>query len=217
LNLNLLEWQAMTYLAQGDMAGARRAVQEGIARGIPAPQVAAQFGGYYETAWALDDAGRGLLFRLTPAAFDGDRAWWGQTLSIAHGQQGNMTLARAYADSALAPTRAQVADAPNDGQQHALLGLMLAYSGKTAEGIVEAERAVRLGSTTGNTGEVNQSYLMLLLTRTYLVAGENEKALATIEQLVERPFYVTPAWLALDPTFTPLRGNQRFQRILDRK
>jgi len=216
-NLNLLEWQAMAYLAQGDLAGARRAVQEGIARGNPAPQVAAQFGGYYETAWALDDAGRGLLFRLTPAAFDGDRAWWGQTLAIAHGQQGNMTLARAYADSALAPTRAQVADAPNDGQQHALLGLMLAYSGNAAEGIAEAERGVRLGSTTGNTGEVNQSYLMLLLTRTYLVTGENEKALAMIEQLVERPYYVTPSWLSLDPTFTPLRGNPRFQRILNKR
>jgi serine/threonine-protein kinase len=212
-NLNLIEWQAMTYLAMGDMAGARRVVQEGISRGNPAPQVAATFGGYYETAWALDDAGRELLFRLTPAAFDGDRAWWGQTLAIAHGQQGNMALARTYADSALAPTRTQVADAPNDGQQHALFGLMLAYSGKTVEGVAEAERGVRLGSTTGNTGEVNQSYLMLLLIRTYLVAGENEKALTMIEQLVDRPFYITPGWLGLDPTFKVLKGNPRFERM----
>lgn len=213
-DLNLIEWQAMAYVAEGNLNGAREAVRAGIARGNAAPLVSANFGGYYETAWILDDANRELLFRLTPASFDGDRAWWGQSLAIAHGQQGNLALARAYADSAIAATRAQVAEAPNEGQLHALLGLMLTYSGQKAEGVAEAERGERLGRTIGNTGETNQSYLLLLLARTYIAAGEHEKAIDVVEQIVERPYYVTPAWLNLDPTFAPLRGNPRFERIL---
>jgi hypothetical protein len=55
---------------------------------------------------------------------------------------------------------------------------------------------------------------MLLLIRTYLVVGEPEKALDTIEALQKRPYYLTPAWLGLDPTFNSLRGNPRFERIL---
>jgi len=215
-DLLLIEWQAIAHLAQGSLKGAREAVKAGIARGNPAPQIAAIFGGYYETAWALEDADRGLLFRLTPAAFDGDRAWWGQSLATGHLQEGDLALARAYADSSLPATRAQLAEAPTDGQLHALLGLMLVYRGDKAEGIAEAERGERLGRTTGNTGEVNQSYLMLLLVRTYLAAGEPEKALDVLEQLVDRAYFITPAWLRLDPTFRTLKGNPRFERLLAR-
>jgi len=211
LNADPVQFQAMAYLAMGDLNGARAVVRSGLSRGIPATTVAAIFAGYFEMAWALDDADRNLLFRLTPAAFDNSRGWWGQSLATAYWQQGNAALARAYADSALVPTEAQVAaSAPGDGQSRGLHALMLAYLGRKAEAVAMGERAVVIEAL----GQANKSYDMLLLIRTYLVVGEPEKALDTIEALQKRPYYLTPAWLGLDPTFNSLRGNPRFERIL---
>jgi tetratricopeptide (TPR) repeat protein len=132
-------------------------------------------------SWALEDAERQLLFRLTPAAFDNDRAWWGQTLAIAHWQQGNLEAARAYADSALPATNVQVAASPMDGQGHALHALMLAYVGRKSEAIAEGKQAVEMPG--GGVG--NLHYCMLLLVRTYLAVGEPELAMDQIEALLQ--------------------------------
>jgi serine/threonine-protein kinase len=209
-DLNLAEGQAMVYLAQGDLKGARAVIRELIARGNPAPAVASIFGGYQEISWALDDTERNLLFRLTPAAFDNDRAWWGQALSIAYAQQGNTELARAYGDSALSPTKALHDASPDDAQTMALYALMLAYTGRTSEALRLGELAV--GISGGNL--TNASYNMMLLVRTYLALGEHDKALDTIDQLLRRSWYLTPAWLGIDPTFRALKGNLRFERML---
>ncbi len=210
-NLNLAEWQAIVYLAQGDLKGAREVIRATIDRGNPAPAVASIFGGYYELSWALADAERSLLFRLTPAAFDNDRAWWGQSISIGYAEQGDIALARSFADSALPRTKALLDASPNDAQSMALYALMLAHSGRNrSEAVTLGERAVGLEKT----GQGNQSYNMLLLVRTYLAVGEKDKALDTIEQLLQRRYYLTPAWLKIDPTFDALRGNPRFERMV---
>ncbi|HET9294499.1 MAG TPA: protein kinase [Gemmatimonadales bacterium] len=209
-DVNIVEWQAMGYLAQGDLIGARAVIRSAIDRGNPAPAVAAFFGGYQEVSWALEDAERQLLFRLTPAAFDNDRAWWGQALAIAHWQQGNLEAARAYADSALPATSVQVAASPTDGQGHALHALMLAYVGRKSEAMAEGKQAVAIETA----GVPNENYDMLLLIRTYLAVGEPELAMDQIEALLQRPYVLTPAWLRIDPTYRSLKGNPRFERIV---
>jgi len=209
-DINIVEWQAMGYLGQGDLKGARQVIRAAIDRGNPAPAVAAFFGGYQEVSWALEDAERQLLFRLTPAAFDNDRSWWGQTMAIGHWQEGNAALARAYADSALPATAAQVAASPTDGQTHALHALMLAYVGRKAEAIAEAKQALAMES--GGIG--NQNYDMLLLIRTYLAVGEPDLAMDEIDVLLKRPYVLTPAWLGIDPTYRSLRGNPRFEKMV---
>jgi hypothetical protein len=97
-NLRLIQWQVVSYVASGDLAGARNVVRSAITAGVSAPEIAAYFGGYFEMAWTLDEPEQLLLFRLTPGAFDDDRAWWGQ--SIATGTGPAASTARAYADSA---------------------------------------------------------------------------------------------------------------------
>jgi hypothetical protein len=63
----------------------------------------------------------------------------------------------------------------------------------------------------------NGPYLQHQLVRIYLLAGEHEKALDQLEPLLKIPYYLSPGWLRIDPTFASLRGNPRFERLLATK
>ena len=128
-NLQSLHFEAMTHLALGDLAAARAVIRRGLSV-VPAPALVSQVSGFFETSWMLEDREQQLLYRLTPAAFDDDRAWWAQTLATAHWDAGNRSRAVAYADSALVPTEVQVRANPGDSQLQALFGVMLAYLGR---------------------------------------------------------------------------------------
>ena len=56
-------------------------------------------------------------------------------------------------------------------------------------------------------------YLQHQLVRIYILAGQPEKALDHLEPLLRMPYYLSPDWLRVDPTFDPLRQNPRFQRL----
>jgi hypothetical protein len=58
------------------------------------------------------------------------------------------------------------------------------------------------------------AYLQHQLARIYLLVGEYDKALDQLEPLLGIPYYLSPAWLRVDPTFDPLRRHPRFQRLL---
>ncbi len=211
-DLNLIEWQSIAYLAQGDLRGARGFIRSSIDAVNTAPAVAAFFGGYQELGWALDDTEQRLLLRLTPAAFDNDPAWWGQSLATAHWERGDKAAARAYADSALAASVPQLAAAPRDPQIRALYGLMLAYEGRTAEARAQ-EDTVRTGGGLQAATLANRAYVLMQFVRTSLALGDNDRALADLESLTAIPYIFTPAWLRIDPTFASLRGNPRFERL----
>ena len=52
------------------------------------------------------------------------------------------------------------------------------------------------------------------MARIYIQAGQYDRALDLIEPLVSQPGDLTPGWLRIDPVFTPLRGNPRFERLI---
>jgi hypothetical protein len=60
-------------------------------------------------------------------------------------------------------------------------------------------------------------YVQLQLVRIYLLVGEPEKALDQLEPLLKVPFYLSPGWLRIDPTFEPVRKNPRFQKMVEGK
>jgi serine/threonine-protein kinase len=210
--VDVVQWQAIAHVAKGDLAGARRATAAAKARGIPAPVLVAQLAGILENSWILEDADRDVLFRLTPAAFDNDRAWWGQALATAHWDAGHKPIGRAYADSALAESKAQADGAPQDSQLRALYALMLAYLGRP-EAVTEGERGVAL---TPNREGNEAAYEIHQMVRIHLALGQNERALDHLEKLMTLPYHVSPGWLRLDPAFAPLRGNPRFERLVGR-
>ncbi len=207
-NLDLLGAKTVIYLARGDLAGARAVLRAATRKVDPAALVAyiAVSGDLY---WALEDGQQQLLLRLSPEPFGGDRSSWGLALAQTHALRGNTALARAYADSARLAYEAQVREAPQEALLHALLGVALAYLGRKAEAIREGERAVGLTSDAHR-----RAYSQHQLVRIYLLAGEPERALDRLEPLLKVPYWLSPGWLRIDPTFAPLRGNPRFERLV---
>ena len=205
------EFLAMARAAQGDLPAAQAAGRKGIANGISPPVLAAYFAGFFEMSWTLDPATEAVVARLTPAAFDGDRAWWAQALATAHWVRGRRNLSRAYADSGLATSKAQVDAAPKDASVLALYGVMLAYLGRKDEAIATGRRALALDEERPG---FNSAYNRLQLVRILLAVGEPEQAITELEGLVSREgSYVTRAWIRIDPLFDGLRGNPRFKQL----
>jgi hypothetical protein len=64
-------------------------------------------------------------------------------------------------------------------------------------------------SADANTGP----YLVHQLLRIHLLAGQPEKALDRLESIMKVPYYLSPAWLRIDPDLAPLRGHPRFERL----
>ena len=205
------EFLAMARAARGDLPGAQAAARKGMGNGISPPAMAAYFAGFFEMSWVLDPATEAVVARLTPAAFDGDRAWWAQSLATAHWVRGRRDLARAYADTGLAPSKAQVDAAPNDPSVLSLYAVMLAYAGRKDEALATGRRALALDETRAG---FNSAYDRLQMVRILLAVGEPEQAITELESFVgSKGSYITPAWLRIDPLFDELRNNPRFQKL----
>jgi eukaryotic-like serine/threonine-protein kinase len=210
-NLDVLQTKAMVFLAEGDLGGARRVLREAPADVEPTGLVAF-FGLYFDLYWVLDAEQQNLLLRLPPSAFD-DRAAWAIVLAQAFHLRGDLARARAYADSARVAFEDRLRGAPEDAQSHVILGLALAYLGRKGDAIRLGKQGVALLPIKRDA--YNGPYLQHQLARIYLLAGEPEKALDQLEPLLRIPYYLSPGWLKIDRTFTPLRGNPRFERLVN--
>jgi TolB-like protein/Tfp pilus assembly protein PilF len=210
-NLQLIENLALVHLAQGDLTGAQAVIQAAPKEIAPTALVAF-FGNYWDLFWVLDDAQQQLLLRLTSSAFDDDRATWGIVLAQTYWLRGDRARARAYADSSRSSLEERIQATPDDSQQRVFLGLALAYLGRKADAIREGQRGAALVpvSRDGYGGP----YLQHQLARIYLLVGETQKALDVLEPLLQLPYHLSPGWLRIDPTFAPLRGNPRFERLV---
>jgi serine/threonine-protein kinase len=213
-SLNNLGLRSMIYLARGDLAGAR-AVIRAAPKDVPPTALLAFLATYYDRSWVLDDAQQQLLIRLTPGAFDDNRADWGICLAHTHALRGDRVKARAYADTARMAFEAQLRESPDDATLRVLLGVALAYLGRRVEAVREGERGVALLPIAKDA--YHGAYPQHQLARIYILVGEPEKALDQLEPLLRIPSYLSPGWLRIDPTFDPLRGNPRFERLVEGK
>jgi TolB-like protein/tetratricopeptide (TPR) repeat protein len=213
-NLDTIEYKAMTFLAQGDLA-AGRGVLGAAPKEVEPTELVADVANYWDLVWVLDERQRELLLRLTPSAFDDDRGAWGICLAQAYALNGDAANVRTHAEEARKAIEEQLRATPqnsgNSGRQ-VLLGLTLAYLGRKEEAIREGERGVAIDPVSKSA--YLGAYVQHQLVRIYILAGEPERALDKLEPLLKIPYYLSPGWLKIDPNFDPLRKNPRFQKLV---
>ena len=175
----------------------------GASKSVEPTALVAYVANYEDLGWALDDEQQQLLLRLTPDAFDGDRSGWGICLAQGYWWKGDQSNARVYAEEARKANEEQLREAPDDAQRHVFLGLSLAYLGLKGVALTPISKDA-----------VNGPYFQHQLARIYILSGEPEKAIDQIEALLKIPYFVSPAWLKIDPNFDPLRSNPRFQKLV---
>jgi eukaryotic-like serine/threonine-protein kinase len=209
-NPSAVECLAMVALAQGDLPAARGYWRAGQGT-IDSTDLVAYAGEYYDLGWSLDSGQQQLLLSLGPGPFDGDQA----TRAIVFAQQyylrGDRTRARSYADTARAGFETQLRASPGDAQRHVFLGLSLAYLGRNADAAREADRAMELGPLASDL--VGNAYIQHQAARIYIIIGNPQRAMALLRPLLAMPYYLSPAWLRIDPNFGPLRADPGFQRL----
>jgi tetratricopeptide (TPR) repeat protein len=90
--------------------------------------------------------------------------------------------------------------------------LSLAYMGRKAEAIDAGLKGLAMSPIERDAR--NGLYYRQLMARIYMMTGEPEKALDMLQPLLEMPYFLSPAWLRIDPTWATLRGNPRFERLI---
>jgi TolB-like protein/tetratricopeptide (TPR) repeat protein/tRNA A-37 threonylcarbamoyl transferase component Bud32 len=211
-DLSTIENKAMAYLGQGNLAEARAVLAEPPA-GVDLPTFVAYMATFQDLYWALNEQQQALLRRLSPGPFDNDMSFWGLALAGAWEVKGDMKRARAYADSARIALEQQLRVNAGEPQRTSLLGVALAYLGRRDDAIRLGEQAMKALPLTKDA--VLGSYLQHQMARSYILLGEPDKALDLLEPLLRIPYYLSPGWLRLDPTFDPIRKHPRFQRLVE--
>jgi tetratricopeptide (TPR) repeat protein len=210
-NLTNMELLSMTFLAEGNLEGARAYLRQ-ARQGIDSASLVALIASTNDLSWVLDSEDRQMLARMTPANFGDDAAAWGMSLSDASLFSGDLAATRSYAEKAREALERQLQDTPDDAQRRALLGLALARLGRKEDALREGRRGVELMPIARDTQQ--GTYIQHQLARTYIAIGEYEKALDQLEPLLKMPYFLTPGWLKIDPNFDPLRNNPRFQKLV---
>ncbi len=132
-----------------------------------------------------------------------------------YGLMGNRELARVYYDSARNVVAGKLREHPDDPRLHSALGIASAGLGRKDEAIAAGRKAIELLPVTK---EAFRGYRHEHdLARIYTMVGEADTAVSRLEYLLSIPGWLTPAWLRIDPAWDPLRGNPRFERLVDRR
>jgi serine/threonine-protein kinase len=206
-NVEMHRIRILSYVGQGDLLGAQGALR---VASQAQPNAIVPWLASSNLCWLLDSAQRELLLGLTPAAFDQDRGAWALALAETYALQGDQRRMRLYADSSRLGAEDELLRAPENASAHTTLGVAMAYLGRREEAIREGDRGVTLNEK----DRLNQPYNRHQLARIYLLLGDTDKALHEIEAHLKVPYQLSPGWLRIDPTFAPLRGSSRFQRLI---
>ena len=211
-DLDLLLLKLMINVAEGDLDGA-----QAVVAGAPTEDVFKTFiqwlAVYYDLYWVLDDSQQRLLMSSTRETTTAV-AWPSIALAVAHTHalRGETKEVHRWAEEARRAYAEQLAEDP-DAPVREYHGLALAYLGRRDEAMAEGERGVARRPISQNA--FHGPYTQHSLVRIHIILGEYDQALDLLEPLLEVPYFLTPAWLRIDPLFDPLRDHPRFQALLE--
>ena len=120
--------------------------------------------------------------------------------------------AHLYYDSARVLLEDRIRKFPNDERMHGSLGIAYAGLGKKEDAIREAKRGVELLPVSREA--IRGAYRVEELAETYAMVGEYDLAVTQLELLLSAPGEISVPLLRLDPAWSPLRGNLRFQKLI---
>ena len=213
-NLQLIQGKAFAYMSLGQLDSVHALVEQKL-KIVDTTALLVRFALYQETMLALPQYLWPKIIKLTVADFGGDKGHWGLKLGHTYRLLGDTVHARAFGDTAVAVFEAQLKDFPEHAQLHELHGRALALAGRRAEAIKEAEKSLALRETSLDASI--RPYVHFQVARILIQSGEYERALDLIEPLLTTPASdVSPEYLRIDPTFKPLYGNPRFDRMAKR-
>jgi non-specific serine/threonine protein kinase len=203
-------YKVTSLLQEGNIAAAK-ATTATIRQESELSALGAYLSLYPENTWVFTDVQRDLILRLPVAVFNDDPARWGDALSSEYRLRGNDREARKYAEEARKAYIGQIEKRPDDALLRASLAGVLAILGRKAEAEQQLARARELAPAEN---DLPLGWLLEAIAVAEVRLGNHDKAIAMLEQLLKVHHPITPAWLRIDPNFTPLRGNARFDRIV---
>lgn len=133
---------------------------------------------------------------------------------VVHERLGHTAEAQAAFSSAKELASVEVSAAPNDAARHAKLARAMARLGEKDAAIAEAKRATELLPESADAFEGPK--ITAALAEVYALTGESAKAIELLDGLLSRPSGVTVASLRVDPAMDRLRGDPKFQELLQK-
>jgi TolB-like protein/Flp pilus assembly protein TadD len=137
--------------------------------------------------------------------------------SIVDGLIARMTRDEGKARLAFVAARAQqekiLGAQPNNSRELGLLGLIDAGLGRNEEALREGRRAVELARAEKDVGQ--EKFLVANLAMTAAWVGDKDLACEQLEIIIRRPGPLSYGGLKLWPWWDPLRGDPRFEKLLE--
>jgi Flp pilus assembly protein TadD len=106
-----------------------------------------------------------------------------------------------------------VTEQPNYAEALCMLGMIDAGLDRKGEALAEGRRAVELLPVTRDA--MTGAELMMFLAIIYAWTGEKDLALKELTSLLEIPGHLSYGQLRLHPYWDPLRGDPRFDKIIE--
>jgi eukaryotic-like serine/threonine-protein kinase len=201
-----------SYLGEGDTAGARRTLSDAQRRlsadGFTLAMV--RWGG---GLWILDSAQRRIILAASPAGFDGFAIGPALAHVDIHDLEGDSAAGDRWADSALAglPAAERMVGESNPFPPLIRAG-MLSRKGRHDSAVASGTEALRR-SDADRIGHLDPG-IRLGVAQVLMRAGRKDEAVARLEEVLQAQYMVSAAWLAIDPTWAPLRGHPAFDRLV---